>query len=193
MGYEIINSEFNSGQLEFLNFEDPAIGNATLGDNFADLLNPDTGFYDIGIGISSNFNNNGVFYTSYTTQQQAISNLKFLLLTAKGERIFQPEFGTDLILSLFEPIVDATINYIKSDIVSAINYWLPYIVVNDITVNTYETDPSLNYDISVAITFSAHAGPNSETTIQIFALNNGQLVVTDSTVPAGTSDNLSFL
>ena len=38
----------------------------------------------------------GVFIQSYTTELQSISNLKNLLLTRKGERYMQPNFGTDI-------------------------------------------------------------------------------------------------
>jgi hypothetical protein len=59
------------------------------------------------LGITLPFNGPfGLFTSTYTTQQQALSNLKNLLLTAKGERVNQPKFGTDLIRLLFEPNTD---------------------------------------------------------------------------------------
>ena len=48
---------------------------------------------DVAIGITLPFGKNkGLFSLSYTTEEQSISNLKNLLLTRKGERLFQPEF-----------------------------------------------------------------------------------------------------
>ena len=44
----------------------------------------------------------GVFAQTYSTEDQAISNLKNLILTRKGERFMQPDFGTDIYDSLFE-------------------------------------------------------------------------------------------
>ena len=54
-----------------------------------------------GKAPSSNYATNpstgkGVFESSYTTQQAVISNLKNLILTTKGERYMQPEFGTSI-------------------------------------------------------------------------------------------------
>ena len=76
---------------------------------------------DVAVGVMLPFNGNalgrsdiqhyasgsrsgdGVFALSFSTEQQAISNLKNLLLTRKGERFMQPDFGTRIFDSLFEP------------------------------------------------------------------------------------------
>ena len=58
---------------------------------------------DVAIGITLPFGKNkGLFSLSYTTEEQSISNLKNLLLTRKGERLFQPEFGSDVYSLMFE-------------------------------------------------------------------------------------------
>ena len=52
---------------------------------------------NIAIGISLPFNGPaGPFNKTYSTQDQAKFDLINLLLTNKGERLFNPEFGTDL-------------------------------------------------------------------------------------------------
>jgi hypothetical protein len=49
------------------------------------------------LGINLPFNGPFVVFNStYTTDAQALANLKNLLLTYKGERLFQPNFGTNL-------------------------------------------------------------------------------------------------
>ena len=50
---------------------------------------------DIAIGISYPFDNR-VFNSTYTTKDQLRSNLINFLLTNKGEKLFDPNFGTDL-------------------------------------------------------------------------------------------------
>ena len=58
---------------------------------------------DIAVGITLPFGKDkGLFSLSYTTEEQSISNLKNLLLTRKGERLFQPEFGSSVYSLLFE-------------------------------------------------------------------------------------------
>ena len=63
----------------------------------------------LGIGINKSSNSNGVFSTNYTTLTQAKDNLKNLILTKKGERLMNPDFGCDVWLVLFEQMDGATI------------------------------------------------------------------------------------
>ena len=57
------------------------------------------------IGVKFPFNAPGVFKKTFTTFDQASTNIKTLLLTRKGERYIQPNFGTDLLNVIFEPNV----------------------------------------------------------------------------------------
>lgn len=91
------------------------------------------------IGVTLPFNKeNGIFNQSYTDREQVISNLKNLLLTRKGERIMQPEFGTDLQYYLFEQITDELEFQEKliGEIRSALTFWMPYVSIQDVNVNT---------------------------------------------------------
>ena len=65
--------------------------------------NPDK-FIGLSFPLTSNLFS--TFNQSKTLLEQTKSNLRNLLLTSKGERPFQPEFGSDLTDLLFEPIVD---------------------------------------------------------------------------------------
>ena len=58
---------------------------------------------NIAIGVKFPFDGRGIFRKSFTTDEQALTNIKSLLLTRKGERYEQPNFGTDLLNALFEP------------------------------------------------------------------------------------------
>lgn len=63
---------------------------------------------NVAIGVVFPFNANSVFYSSFTTQEQAKSNLINVLLTEPGERVMEPNFGVGLKKLLFE-------NQIKED------------------------------------------------------------------------------
>jgi len=63
---------------------------------------------NVAIGVVFPFNGNAVFNSSYTTQDQAKSNLINVLLTEPGERVMEPNFGVGLKKLLFE-------NQIKED------------------------------------------------------------------------------
>lgn len=102
---------------------------------------------NIAVGVKLPFGGAGIFQLSYTTEEQAISNLKNLVLTRKGERPFQPLFGTDVYSLLFEQKTPFTGDNLKSTISEDIRFWLPYIVLDDLIV---DSDPNTNrVDISI--------------------------------------------
>lgn len=93
---------------------------------------------EVGIGVSIPFTNTdgGLFPITFTTRDQAISNLKNLLLTRKGERLFLPTFGTNIQDVLFEPNFDTLKEILIFEIESAVEFWLPYITIQSIDVET---------------------------------------------------------
>lgn len=107
-----------------------------------------------GIGITIPFNNqSGIFYTSYLNRDQILSNLKNLLLTSKGERYFQSDFGTDIKRILFENISDEEDfkEKLRGEILAAISYWLPYLFVETLTVDVNMRDDGRIDDPSHAV------------------------------------------
>lgn len=62
-------------------------------------------------------------------------SLRNLIQTNKGERLFQPNVGSDLYKLLFEPMVDSTAELIQKNIQKLIDTHEPRAKVLDITVN----------------------------------------------------------
>jgi phage baseplate assembly protein W len=92
-------------------------------------------FNDYAIGITLPIQiSNTTKIQSYTTRQQIASNIKNLLLTRKGERILQPEFGSGLHEILFDFNNDDLPTKIEDTITDAINQWLPYVTIDSIDV-----------------------------------------------------------
>lgn len=87
-----------------------------------------------GITLPIKRGNTGYFEQAFTSYEQAKSNLKNLLLTRKGERIMQPNFGTGLHSLLFEPMTDEYESKLRDTITRNVSYWLPYINIKDIEV-----------------------------------------------------------
>ena len=127
---------------------------------------------NIAIGVKFPFDGRGIFRKSFTTDEQALTNIKSLLLTRKGERYQQPTFGTDLLNVLFEPNTTGLKEFIEETISSAINYWLPYIQISNLDIVTIEDDPNMIHEIKVSLTFIV-TKTNSEQTITIFAGQDG--------------------
>ena len=128
-------------------------------------------------------NGKGVFQSSYSTEEQAISNLKNLLLTQKGERIFQPNFGTDIQKSLFENnTLDLELE-LKQTLTEDINFWLPYIIINrlDVIRNIDQ------YGIIIKLEFSvSNIGANIQ--IIVFATEETiNIMESDTTMGSGVA------
>jgi hypothetical protein len=90
---------------------------------------------NVSIGISLPFNASGVFPKTYSTKEQIKSNLINLLLTYKGERIENPEFGADLPRLLFEPISNDTFSKIQNQILTNVSIYIPEITILNIEIN----------------------------------------------------------
>lgn len=121
----------------------------------------------LGIGINKSSNSNGVFSTNYTTLTQAKDNLKNLILTKKGERLMNPDFGCDVWLVLFEQMDGATIETrIETAIVDAVDTWLPYLSLTSIVFDYDDNDIDTN-KISLDIQFALASNPNLTESVQI--------------------------
>ena len=88
---------------------------------------------NVAIGIRFPFNVEGVFYSTYTTKEQAKNNLINILLTEPGERIFLPNFGVGLRQLLFENEINE--DSLKEQIYSQVEQYLPQITITNITVS----------------------------------------------------------
>lgn len=108
---------------------------------------------NIAIGVQLPFGKNGgLFSLSYTTEQQSISNLKNLLLTRKGERPFQPEFGSDVYSLLFENIGSSLSDNLSQSLTDDINFWLPYIIIDNINVDVQPDNNYVRIELSFRVT-----------------------------------------
>ena len=80
--------------------------------------------------------------------QQSITTL---LLTNKGERLFQPELGSSLRRFLFEPLDYATASLIKSAIMSSIQEYEPRVAITSLTIDPNQSDDRFDVEMSYKI------------------------------------------
>lgn len=72
----------------------------------------------------------GYYFDSNTLTTDAIkSDILHVLLTQKGERFLNPNFGTNLYKFLFEPNDDITLAEIKDEANSSLNYCMPNVQI----------------------------------------------------------------
>lgn len=106
------------------------------------------------VGISLPFNGGGVFKSTLSTQAQIKSNLVNLLLTNKGERPFNPQFGSDIWKSLFEPMTDTLTNSIKEKTLTSINTYIPEIMITSMNIIPNPDTNSISIMISYKLKIS---------------------------------------
>jgi len=96
----------------------------------------------------------GFFVNLNKDDQNAIkSDLMYLILTTKGQRLYNPEFGTNLLKFIFEPNDSLSFEDIKEEINFVVSKYLPNLTINDITVETpkdeeYTAEIKLFYTIT---------------------------------------------
>jgi phage baseplate assembly protein W len=109
-----------------------------------------------GITLPVQRGNTGYFSQAFNSFEQAKSNLKNLLLTRKGERIFQPNFGTGLHELLFEQLTDDLSTKLEQTITNSVNSWLPYINIDSIDVKmTDEMKDKHRAEMSITFTIGS--------------------------------------
>lgn len=62
------------------------------------------------------------------------SQIMHVIFTPKGQRIREPEFGTDLIRYIFEPDDETTWESVKNEISDAVTRYVNNVVLNDIKI-----------------------------------------------------------
>ena len=102
----------------------------------------------VGIKFPLGYSSEGFFYKSKTVLDQSKSNLRNLLLTTPGERIFQPNFGSRLKNIVFEQGQDIP-NRIEEAIRSSVDNFLPYI--NIINVFTIQEQNQVNVQVEFSV------------------------------------------
>jgi len=62
------------------------------------------------------------------------ADLMHLILTRKGQRLYNPDFGTDLLKFIFEPSDSLTLGQIKEEITTVVKKYLPKLQITEISV-----------------------------------------------------------
>tara|TARA_R110000824_G_C15011608_1_gene657398 strand:+ start:90 stop:473 length:384 start_codon:yes stop_codon:yes gene_type:complete len=91
----------------------------------------------INIDFPFRDSSNGFYFKLNDTDRDAIrSDLLHLLLTNKGERLYLPDFGSDLRKYIFEPNDQITHDKIKDNLNETIKRYIPNLLINEISFKT---------------------------------------------------------
>ena len=103
------------------------------------------------VGFGFPLNGPAVFVPTYTTREQTKSNLINYLLTDRGERVFNPNFGADLRSLVFENIVDQTSEDLQSRIQNDITLLFPQIIIEQIQFDNDPDSNTINFTLTYQI------------------------------------------
>jgi phage baseplate assembly protein W len=88
-----------------------------------------------------------------STNADAIrSDLLHLLLTNKGERLYLPDFGSDLKKYIFEPNDSITHEQIRDNLNETIKRYIPNLIINDISFNNNEIEELIIVELTYTVT-----------------------------------------
>tara|TARA_R110001599_G_scaffold40095_2_gene122113 strand:- start:875 stop:1285 length:411 start_codon:yes stop_codon:yes gene_type:complete len=95
-------------------------------------------------------------YGLYKDPQEAVKqNLKMIVLTSPGERVFMPSFGVGIRSFLFENFNSSTKIRLNQRIKSQVAAYAPYISISDISITHAEGATStIDNTMMVSITYS---------------------------------------
>jgi len=88
----------------------------------------------IGVTLPLRRGKTGYFEQSFTAIEQVKSNLTNLLLTVQGERVFQPEFGSELHNLIFTQMDEEYDSTVQNAVQRAITQWMPFLTIVELEV-----------------------------------------------------------
>jgi phage baseplate assembly protein W len=95
----------------------------------------------------------GFYLNLNQTDRDAIrADLLHLLLTNKGERLYLPDFGSDLKKYIFEPNDAITHEEIRDNLNETIKTYIPNVIINSIEFKNNEIEESIVVELTFTVT-----------------------------------------
>jgi phage baseplate assembly protein W len=113
--------------------------------------------YNITFPLNDDVSTNTYFLMSKVTKDAFSSDLLLLLLTSKGERYYEPDYGTNLLKYIFEPNDNLNANDIEQEIKRTVSTYIPALTINSVTFNWLSDDegnPISENQVNVNIKFT---------------------------------------
>src|SRR5690606_20984129 len=127
---------------------------------------------NIKFPLTDDVEKNRLFNVNNVSKDALTSNLLSLLLTDKGERYYEPDYGTNLRKYLFEPKDNLTESEIESDIKETVRKYIPKLTIKNVSflIDQDEFNEIIkDYELKIIVDFSYSEDVFSE---------NGRLEIT---------------
>lgn len=118
--------------------------------------------YNIRFPIKDDVQKNRFVSMTQITKEALTSDLLLLLLTEKGERYYEPNYGTNLLKYIFEPNDSITATEIEQEIKRTVKLYIPTLTINKIQFNRFKDDndleiPQNQLNVKIKFTYSENA------------------------------------
>ena len=113
--------------------------------------------YNIRFPLTDDNTTNTYFQMTKVTKDAFSSDLLLLLMTQKGERYYEPDYGTNLLKYIFEPNDNLTATEVEKEIKKTISLYIPALTINSIEFNwnvDSEGNPISETQLNVIIKFT---------------------------------------
>lgn len=117
----------------------------------------------LGVTLPIRLGANGYFEYTTDAMTQIKANLTNLLLTQKGERVMQPDFGSELHLFIFEPMTENAMANLRASIESSVAEWMPFVQIIDVQREFNDRDNLM----TLVIGFSTIIDPTKADTLTL--------------------------
>jgi phage baseplate assembly protein W len=125
---------------------------------------------NVKVGIDFPFsvsgNGSGAVASTSTTIEAVKNNIRNLLQTNPGERLMQPNLGVELRNVIFQQIDESTLIAIQDIILDSVEYWLPFVEIQDIQIIEDNQNTDTN-KIAVKILFNIKQDPNTTDSVVV--------------------------
>ena len=116
-------------------------------------------YFDIKFPFTSN-NNEGLFIDlNRSLNEKVASQIAHLILTRKGTRLRDPEFGTKLVEFIFNQNDDLSWSEVRNEITNSVSRFIPNATITDVSVIR---DEGQDNTIMVDIQYSIKTGNKDE-------------------------------
>jgi len=109
----------------------------------------------------------GYFASTSFTIDAVKNNIRNLLRTKKGERIMQPNLGTNLDKYLFEVFTDETMLAIQNEIMNTIGTWLPFVEIKDLNIELDELSGVGKNTLNIHVVFNITRDPSTLESVNV--------------------------
>lgn len=103
------------------------------------------------LGVALPFQAPNAFTSVYTTQEQTKYNILNYLLTDRGERPFNPNFGAGIRRRLFDPMIQGDLDTLKQTISNQIETYFSNVIMTSLSITPNYEENSINITLNYTI------------------------------------------